>query len=101
MAKQKDTTYFTATEIAIILNYLLGVGISASNVYIALLQINLVRKDILTNEWVPTVEGKKFADERTYNDKTTGEEKIFFVWHREVVKNLKEYFEQLKIGGNK
>ena len=101
MAKQKDITYFTATEMSSVRCYLLEVSISASNVHIALLQIGLLTKDMLTNDWIPTEKGEEFAVERTYKDKKTGEEKMFYVWHRDTVKILKEHFEKLKIGSNK
>lgn len=101
MAKIKDITYFTASEIAVILCYMLEIIISASNVYIALLQLELVTKDLFTNEWIPTEKGEEFAVERTYKDRNTNAEKMFYVWHRDVVEILKEHFKKLKIGGNK
>lgn len=101
MAKQKDIKHLSASEIAIILSYLFEIVISASNVYIALLQLELVTKDMYTNEWIPTSKGKEFAVEKTYNDKKTSEERTFYLWHRDVVEMLKEHFEELKIGGNR
>ena len=98
MAKQKNGTHLSASDIAVILSYLFEITISASNIYIAMLQLELVTKDIYT---IPTKQGKKFAEERTYKDRKTNEEKTFFVWHRNVVEMLKEHFEELKIGGNK
>ena len=100
MAKQKDIKHLSASEIAIILSYLLEMTISASNVYIAMLQLKLVTKDLMTNEWIPTKKGKELAEERTYKDKKTEKEKIFYVWNRDVVEMLKERFEELKIGGS-
>ena len=101
MAKQKDIKHLSASEIAIILSYLLEMTISASNVYIAMLQLKLVTKDLMTNEWIPTKKGKELAEERTYKDKKTEKEKIFYVWNRDVVEMLKERFEGLRLGGNR
>lgn len=100
MSKQKDLTHLSASDIAVILSYLLEINISASNIYIALLQLQLVTKDMFTNEWIPTKQGKKLAVARTYTDKNTDEEKVFYVWHRDVVEILKKHFEELKNGGN-
>ena len=100
MAKQKYIKHLSASEIAVILSYLLEITISASNIYIALLQLELVTKDMFTNEWAPTEKGKKFAVEKTYTDKKTNEAKTFLVWHRDIVEMLKKYFEELKIGGS-
>lgn len=101
MAKQKDGTHLSASDIAVILSYLVEINISASDIYIAMLQLELVTKDFKTREWIPTEKGKEFAEERPYKDKQTDEEKTFYVWHRDVVEMLKERFEGLKIGGNK
>lgn len=101
MAKPKDGTHLSASDIAIILSYLLEINISASNIYIAMLQLELVTKDLMTNEWIPTQKAKEFAEERPYIDKKTEEEKTFYVWKRDVVEMLKKRFEELKIGGNK
>lgn len=101
MAKQKDIKHLSASEIAIILSYLLEINISASNIYIVLLQLELVTKDMYTNNWIPTEKGKELAEERTYKDKKTEKEKIFYVWNRDVVEMLKERFEELKNGGNR
>lgn len=100
MAKQKDIKHLSASEIAVILSYLLEITISASNIYIALLQLELVTKDMFTNEWVPTEKGKEFAVEKTYTDKKTNEERTFYLWHKDVVKMLEERFKELKTGGN-
>jgi len=100
MAKQKDPSHLSASDIAVILSYILEISISASDVYIALLQLELVTKDFKTREWIPTEKGKEFAEERPYTDKRTNEEKTFFVWHRDIVEILKERFDELKIGGN-
>lgn len=101
MAKQKDIKHLSASEIAVILSYLLEISISASNIYIALLQLELVTKDMFTNEWIPTSKGNEFAVEKTYTDRKTDEEKTFYVWHRNVVEMLKERFEGLRLGGNR
>lgn len=97
MSKQRDTTYLSASDIAVILSYLLAINISASDVYIALLQTGLVTKEFKTREWIPTEKGKEFAEEREYKDRYTDEEKTFYVWHRDVVEMLKQRFEQLKV----
>lgn len=102
MAKSKDLTHLSASDIAVILSYLLEINISASDIYIAMLQLELVTKDFKTREWKPTKDkGDKYAEERPYKDKKTGEEKMFYVWQRDVVEMLKERFEELKIGGNR
>lgn len=97
MPKQNDTEHLRASDIAVILSYLLEINISASDIYIAMLEIGLVTKDFKTREWTPTEKAKEFAEERPYIDKKTGEEKMFYVWHRDVVEMLKEHFEGLKI----
>lgn len=97
MAKQKDGTHLSASDIAVILSYLLEISISASDIYIAMLELRLVTKDFKTREWISTEKGKEFAEERPYIDKKTGEEKMFYVWNRDVVEMLKERFEGLKI----
>lgn len=101
MAKQKDGTHLSASDIAVILSYLLEINISASDVYIAMLQLELVTKDFRTREWTPTEKGKELSEERLYKDRKTDEEKTFYVWNRDVVEVLKERFEELKIGGIK
>lgn len=101
MAKSKDLTHLSASDIAVILSYLLEINISASDIYIAMLQLELVTKDFKTREWTPSEKGKKFAEERTYKDRKTNEKKPFFVWHRDVVEMLKGHFEGLKLGGNR
>lgn len=101
MAKQNDTEHLRASDIAVILSYLLEISISASDIYIAMLELRLVTKDFKTREWTPTEKGKEFAEERPYKDKKTDEEKTFYVWKRDVVEMLKKRFEELKIGGNK
>lgn len=102
MAKQNGIEHLRVSDIAVILSYLLEISISASNVYIAMLQLELVTKDLMTNEWIPTKDkGDKYAEERPYKDKKTGEEKMFYVWQRDVVEMLKERFKELKIGGNR
>lgn len=101
MAVQKDINYMSASDIAVILTYLLSITITGSNVYIALLQLGLVTKDMFTNEWIPTETGKNFSQARDYTDKKTGEKKIFYVWNKSVVDKLRKYFEEFKNGGNK
>lgn len=101
MAKQKDGTHLSASDIAVILSYLLEISISASDIYIAMLELRLVTKDFKTREWTPTEKGKEFAEERPYKDKKTDEEKTFYVWKRDVVEMLKKRFEELRIGSNK
>lgn len=101
MAKSKDLTHLSASDIAVILSYLLEINISASDIYIAMLQLELVTKDFKTREWIPTEKGKELAEERPYKDKKTEKEKIFYVWNRDVVEMLKGHFEGLKLGGNR
>lgn len=58
MAKSKDLTHLSASDIAVILSYLLEINISASDIYIAMLQLELVTKDFKTREWTPSEKGK-------------------------------------------
>ncbi len=73
MAKQKDPTHLSASDIAVILSYLLEIRISAGDVYIALLQIELVTKDFKTREWIPTDKRKAFTFEEILKEVTENE----------------------------